>query len=118
MDKNSIANIITDRIKAIEPGEFQAFETGNILKETYSRGWTKMLIPTKYENLNKNLLVSGAAIISYLNKKPYNIEELFQLMKKEKGMNLDQYFNCLTFLWLADILALENADLKLVSKRI
>lgn len=75
-----------------------------------------MLIPTKYENLNKNLLVSGADIISHLKKKPYNIEVLFQCMKKEKGMNLNQYFNCLTFLWLADILVLENADLKLVNK--
>jgi len=76
-----------------------------------------MLIPTKYENLNKNLLVAGADIISHLQKKPYNIEELFQLLKKEKGMNLNQYFNCLTFLWLADILVLEDADLKLVMKR-
>lgn len=75
-----------------------------------------MLIPTKYENLNKNLLVAGADVISHLKKKSYNIEELFQLLKKERGMNLNQYFNCLTFLWLADILALENADLKLASK--
>jgi hypothetical protein len=76
-----------------------------------------MLIPTRYENLNKNLLVAGADVISHLQKKPYNIEELFQLLKKEKGMNLNQYFNCLTFLWLADILVLENSDLKLVMKR-
>ena len=76
-----------------------------------------MLIPTKYENLNKNLLVAGADVISHLREKTYNIEELYQLLKKEKGMNLNQYFNCLTFLWLADILILENADLKLVTKR-
>jgi len=75
-----------------------------------------MLIPTKYENLNKNLLVFGADIIAHLRKKPYNIEELFQLLKEEKGMNLNQYFNCLTFLWLADILVLENIVLKVREK--
>lgn len=76
-----------------------------------------MLIPAKYENLNKNLLVSGADIIFHLRKKHINIEELYQLLKKEKGMNLNQYFNCLTFLWLADILVLEDVDLKLANKR-
>lgn len=76
-----------------------------------------MLIPTKYENLNKNLLVTGADVIFHLRKKHYNIEELYQLLKKEKGMNLNQYFNCLTFLWLADILVLEDVDLKLINKR-
>ncbi|HLP46714.1 MAG TPA: hypothetical protein VK469_12230, partial [Candidatus Kapabacteria bacterium] len=80
MDKNTIANTVIE----------------------------EMLIPTKYENLNKNLLVAGVDVISHLRKKSYNIEELFQLLKKEKGMNLNQYFNCLTFLWLADIVVLEN----------
>jgi hypothetical protein len=76
-----------------------------------------MLIPTKYENLNKNLLVTGADLIFHLRKKSYNIEELYQIMKKEKGMNLNQYFDCLTFLWLSSILLLEDTELKLGNER-
>ncbi len=72
-----------------------------------------MLIPGKYENLNKNLLVIGSHVIAKLKKRSYNIEELFQLLKKEVGINLDQYFNCLTFLWTADMLVLENYKLDL-----
>ena len=76
-----------------------------------------MLLPTKYENLNSNLLVIGAEVISHLRIKPYNVEELYQMLKKEKGINLEQYFNCLTFLWLADILIIENFGVKLVNKK-
>jgi hypothetical protein len=76
-----------------------------------------MLLPTKYENLNSNLLVIGAEVISHLRIKPYNIEELYQILKKEKGINLEQYFNCLTFLWLADISIIENFRVKLVNKK-
>jgi len=72
-----------------------------------------MLIPTKYENLNKNLLVIGSRIIAKLKACSYNIEDLFQILKKEEAINLDQYFNCLTFLWLADILVLENFKVRL-----
>ncbi len=73
-----------------------------------------MLIPTKYENINYNLLVLGAYIISLLKKKPYNIEELFQVInkikeeKKKTLINLDQYFNTLTFLWLSEIILLDE----------
>lgn len=73
-----------------------------------------MLIPTKYENINDNLLVLGAYIISLLKKKPYNIEELFQVInkikeeKKKTLINLDQYFNTLTFLWLSEIILLDE----------
>lgn len=73
-----------------------------------------MLIPTKYENINDNLLVLGAYIISLLKKKPYNIEELFQVVnkikeeKKKTLINLDQYFNTLTFLWLSEIILLDE----------
>lgn len=76
-----------------------------------------MLIPTKYENLNRNLLVIGAEVIAKLKKRTYNVEELFQIMKKENGINLDQYFNCLTFLWMADILIIENFRLTINRKR-
>jgi len=73
-----------------------------------------MLIPNKYENINNNLLVIGSHLISLLKKDPYNIEDLFIVINKEREkktlqlINLDQYFNTLTFLWLADLINLNE----------
>ncbi|OIO13819.1 MAG: hypothetical protein COT22_02820 [Ignavibacteria bacterium CG08_land_8_20_14_0_20_37_9] len=73
-----------------------------------------MLIPNKYENINNNLLVIGSHLISLLKKDTYNIEDLFIVINKEREkktlqlINLDQYFNTLTFLWLADLINLNE----------
>ena len=72
-----------------------------------------MLLPTKYEDINSNLLVIGADVIESLKKRPYNIEDLFQRLKKYSGVNLEQYFNVLTFLWLADIIVLNTYQVSL-----
>jgi len=65
-----------------------------------------MLIPTKHEKLENNILVLGSDILTFLKIKNYNIEDLFQKIKKIKPINLDQYYNTLTFLWLAKIINL------------
>ena len=73
-----------------------------------------MLIPNKYENINDNLLVIGSNLVSLLKRRPYNIEDLFKAVNKERDnknlhqINLDQYFNALTFLWLAEIITLNE----------
>lgn len=73
-----------------------------------------MLIPNKYENINDNLLVIGSNIVSSLKSRPYNIEDLFRSVNKDRGernlhqISLDQYFNALTFLWLADLVVLNE----------
>lgn len=73
-----------------------------------------MLIPNKYENINDNLLVIGSNLVSMLKQRPYNIEVLFKAVNKEREnknlhqINLDQYFNALTFLWLAEIITLNE----------
>lgn len=73
-----------------------------------------MLIPNKYENINDNLLVIGSNLVSLLRRRPFNIEDLFKAVNKERGsknlhqINLDQYFNALTFLWLAEIIILNE----------
>jgi hypothetical protein len=76
-----------------------------------------MLIPNKYENINDNLLVIGSNLISLLKKRPHNIEDLFKAINKERDnknlhqINLDQYFNALTFLWLAEIITLNELQI-------
>lgn len=80
-----------------------------------------MLLPTKYENLNKNLLVVGADLIVLLKKRIYNIEELYQEYKKTQSLSLEQYFNLLTFLWTVEVIDLNQHYISLkntnVSKR-
>lgn len=63
-----------------------------------------MIIPTKYENLNKNVLVIGYRIIKLLKKQSFNIENLYQKIKKEQDVSFDNYYDTLTFLWLSDII--------------
>lgn len=72
-----------------------------------------MLVPSKYEDINSNLLVIGSYIIKELKKRPYNIEDLFQRMKKYYFINLEQYFNAITFLWLADIVFINTYQISL-----
>lgn len=67
-----------------------------------------MLIPTKYEKLNQNAVVIGASVLGLLRKKKYSVEELYQILKKEKQINLERFFNVLSFLWVAD--AIETDD--------
>ena len=72
-----------------------------------------MLTPTKYENINRNLLVMGAEAIAFLKKKPYNLEALYQKLNMEMGISIEQYFDTLTFLWISGILLLDDFQLNL-----
>lgn len=77
-----------------------------------------MLIPSKYEDINYNLLVIGYKIIRMLKERTYNIEDLFQKMKNDCNINLEQYFNTLTFLWLADIIQINLYQISLQIKNV
>lgn len=72
-----------------------------------------MLLPTKYENLNYNVLVLGAHTIRYIKKGTNNIEELFAKLKLEHKVDLDLFFDIITFLWLADIIIYKNYSITL-----
>jgi len=76
-----------------------------------------MLIPNKYEGLEFNLIVLGADILNLLKKKRlHNIEELFQKLKRDKAINLERFYNTLCFLWLAEMIYLEDAYILLKQK--
>ena len=72
-----------------------------------------MLLPTKYENLNYNLLILGAQTIRYIKKGTNNIEDLFQKLKEKHNVDLDLFFDIITFLWLADIIIYKNYSITL-----
>ncbi|MDN3595300.1 ABC-three component system middle component 6 [Zunongwangia endophytica] len=59
-----------------------------------------MILPTKHENLESNVLVIGADILFHLRKDNLAIEELYQKIRLEKSLNLDAYYDILTFLWM------------------
>jgi len=75
-----------------------------------------MLIPTSYENLHKNTIIIGADIIRLLKQKDYNIEALFNEVKKLKSTHLNQFYNTLLFLWLVGIIELNEHTLILKIK--
>jgi hypothetical protein len=74
-----------------------------------------MFTPNKHEHLHKCVIVVGANIIESLKKKDYNIEFLFQHVKQkfQKDISLNQYYNALTFLWLTEIIDIQDFIIKL-----
>ena len=68
-----------------------------------------MIIPTKHEDIHKNSMVLGANVISYLKKYgSENIESLFQSLKQNVGISLDQYGDIVTMLWLGNIITIKE----------
>jgi len=75
-----------------------------------------MIIPSKYDNINKNILVVGYKVIKELKKQPYNIDRLYQKLKKEINISLELFYDVLTFLWLAEIIEKEKYQIFLKRK--
>ena len=57
------------------------------------------------------LLVVGVRIIKALQDKEYDINLLFEKFKEEIG--LIRYFDLLTFLWLSEIIEVNNNQIRL-----
>jgi hypothetical protein len=73
-----------------------------------------MIEPTKHERLKQNVLVVGSEIIRVVRNAPYNIEEVYQLFKKEyRELDLDKFYDALTFLWLFDFIKIEDGLISL-----
>jgi Fe2+ or Zn2+ uptake regulation protein len=75
-----------------------------------------MLIPNKYENINNNILVLGFKVTKELKKQPYNIDRLYQKLKKEINISLDTFYDVITFLWLSEIIEKRNYQIFLRKK--
>jgi hypothetical protein len=82
----------------------------------YFQTFEEMLIPSKYENLQQNLLVIGSDVIAILKRRPYDIESLYQELKSRRSINLDQFYNCLTFLWLSEVVNYQGFQVSLKEK--
>lgn len=67
-----------------------------------------MLTPSPYENIKKSTIVIGYDILMKLNKRAYNLEELYSEIKKKKNVGINQFFNSLTYLWLLDLVSYKD----------
>lgn len=76
-----------------------------------------MIIPNKYEDLNKNTLVIGSIVLKKLKDKPSNIEDLYRVIREESAINIDVFFNCITFLWLSEAVELNRYQLSIKKKK-
>ena len=73
-----------------------------------------MIIPTKHQKLNENLITIGAELLRELKKGDKFIDDLFNNFKeKHKNIHLDNFFLTLIFLWLVDTIKMEEFLLKI-----
>lgn len=61
-----------------------------------------MIVPTKHQNIIHNPLVLGADILFILRNGELTIEELYQNLKKSTNLDLDIFYDTLTYLWLIE----------------
>jgi hypothetical protein len=74
-----------------------------------------MILPTKHEDLKQNLLVVGSEIIKAVRHESENLEEVFQLLKKNRiDASLEKFHDALTLLWLLNFIELENGIIKII----
>lgn len=71
-----------------------------------------MITPTKHQNLNSNILVMGAEILNLIKKNDFTLEELFQNAKNTFQVNLESFFDVLTFLWLIEAITINDKSIK------
>lgn len=73
-----------------------------------------MLIPSKYEDISSNLIVVGSQILKEIPSCNCSLEELYEELNKSFGINLDQFFNAVTFLWLSELIEIDQLTISLV----
>ena len=61
-----------------------------------------MILPDKYEDINKSIIVLGYRILSLLKKKKYHIYSLYNNINKTYEIDILYFYDILTFLWLLD----------------
>lgn len=76
-----------------------------------------MLIPTKHQKLNENLITLGYEVLKKLKRNDLFIEDLFNEFKeKNKDSHIDNFFLTLIFLWLIDAIKMEEESIIVYNK--
>jgi hypothetical protein len=74
-----------------------------------------MINPSKYEDLNFNIIILGARIINILSKKPHNLEKLYAKLYAKIRVDVDLYLDTITFLWLTGCIDYSYYVIKLIA---
>lgn len=75
-----------------------------------------MLLPTKHEVLDKNILVLGADIVQFLKRNgTSSLDEVYEYLKKKKEISLDKFYDTVLFLWLIGFVDCIDVTLSLVN---
>lgn len=90
----------------------------NVYKLKLFRYSINMFKPSQYEDIQKSTIVIGADILCKLKRKNYNIEDLFKEIKSKKDVNINQFLNVITFLWLVDAIDYTNLNVSLKSEHV
>lgn len=76
-----------------------------------------MLVPTKHENLNKNILVVGSYIIEKISKKVKIIDMILEDYCKELDItDIDVFYNAMTFLYCIGAIEVSDNTVRLIKK--
>jgi hypothetical protein len=68
-----------------------------------------MLVPTKHQKLNENLITIGSEILKEVKKGDKFVEDLFNDFKdNHESVHIDNFFLALIFLWLVDAINMED----------
>ncbi|WP_420573470.1 ABC-three component system middle component 6 [Kordia sp.] len=67
-----------------------------------------MIIPTKHQNIKLNPMVLGADILFLLRKEDFTMEELYQSIKITNSIDLDSFYDTITYLWLIEAITIDK----------
>jgi hypothetical protein len=67
-----------------------------------------MLIPTKFDNLNYNPMILASHVLRFVRKSHRSFDESFAYINKRFNIDLNHFYNVLTFLWLFDLIEVTN----------
>lgn len=67
-----------------------------------------MIIPTKHQSLEQNVLAIGADILHALRKETMSIERLFQVIKLDHNVKIDLVLDSIVFLWVLQAVHVEG----------
>ncbi|MER3329221.1 MAG: hypothetical protein RIF34_06540 [Candidatus Kapaibacterium sp.] len=71
-----------------------------------------MIVPTKHQNLQDNVLVIGAEVLDFIKKEgPTSVEHIYQKIKKKHNVRIDTVLDTITFLWLIEAVLKDNKNL-------
>lgn len=72
-----------------------------------------MIIPTKHEKLSTSMLVVGATVLKKLKRKPYVLEDLFEVVQQKHAISINTFLDTILFLGLCELVDTNGYEVKI-----